>query len=100
MTGLDLRFANEEKQLISLENRLSEGKLHLVVVGQFKRGKSTFLNALLGNDFLPSSVLPLTAIPTFLYAGTSLRAEALGDNGDVMDHSERSDVEGIQLIMP
>jgi ribosome biogenesis GTPase A len=29
-------------------------------------GKSTLLNALLGQDVLPTSVIPLTAIPTFI----------------------------------
>lgn len=32
-----------------------------VVVGEFKRGKSTFINALLGEEILPSDVLPTTA---------------------------------------
>lgn len=33
----------------------------VVVLGEFKRGKSTFINALLGNDLLPTDVLPETA---------------------------------------
>jgi GTPase SAR1 family protein len=39
------------------------------VLGQVKRGKSTLLNALLGEDVLPSSIVPLTAIPTFIQYG-------------------------------
>ena len=31
--------------------RLSAGRLQVAVLGQFKRGKSTFLNALLGADW-------------------------------------------------
>ncbi|EKD83344.1 MAG: hypothetical protein ACD_39C00739G0001, partial [uncultured bacterium] len=50
-----------------LESRLKEGRFHLAVLGQFKRGKSTFLNALLGEEILPTSVIPLTAIPTFIF---------------------------------
>ncbi|HAE38698.1 MAG TPA: Dynamin family protein [Candidatus Riflebacteria bacterium] len=50
-----------------LQVRLSEGRFHLAVLGQFKRGKSTFLNALLGEEILPTSVIPLTAIPTFIF---------------------------------
>ncbi|OGK04916.1 MAG: hypothetical protein A2W80_03970 [Candidatus Riflebacteria bacterium GWC2_50_8] len=50
-----------------LKSRLKEGRFHLAVLGQFKRGKSTFLNALLGEEILPTSVIPLTAIPTFIF---------------------------------
>jgi len=33
----------------------------IAIVGEFKRGKSTFINALLGQDILPSDVLPCSA---------------------------------------
>jgi small GTP-binding protein len=59
----------QEKTLTSLRDRLAEGRFQLAVLGQFKRGKSTLLNALLGEDILPSSVIPLTAIPTFIRYG-------------------------------
>lgn len=35
---------------------------HLVIVGEFSRGKSTFVNALLGKRILPASKNPTTAI--------------------------------------
>ena len=44
------------------------------VLGQFKRGKSTLLNALLGVPLLPTGVTPVTAIPTFIKAGTKTTA--------------------------
>ncbi|MGA7797236.1 MAG: dynamin family protein [Methanoregula sp.] len=56
-------------QLAALEQRLLEGRFHLAVLGQVKRGKSTLINALLGEDVLPSSVVPLTVIPTFIRYG-------------------------------
>lgn len=61
-------------QLRSLGERLDAGRFHLAVLGQFKRGKSTFINALLESPLLPSSVVPLTALPTFIRWGD--RAEA------------------------
>lgn len=36
----------------ALRDRLSTGQLHLAVLGQFKRGKSTLINALLGAKIL------------------------------------------------
>lgn len=59
--------------LEELGDRLRQGRFHLAVLGQFKRGKSTFLNALLGETILPSAVVPLTAIPTFISHGERLR---------------------------
>jgi ribosome biogenesis GTPase A len=71
LSGLGLEFQSEIDRLNKLKTRLDEGRFHLAVLGQFKRGKSTFLNALLGEPLLPTAVLPLTTIPTFILAGTS-----------------------------
>jgi hypothetical protein len=54
-------------------NRLSKGALHLAVMGMYKRGKSSFLNSLLGLDLLPTSVIPVTSIPTVIKYGEALR---------------------------
>jgi hypothetical protein len=53
-------------RLGDLRERLQHERLQLAVLGQFKRGKSTFLNALLGAPVLPMAVLPLTAVSTFI----------------------------------
>ena len=66
---MDARYAVHSERLDELEKRLSEGRFHLAVLGQVKRGKSTLINALLGEDILPSSVVPLTALPTFVHYG-------------------------------
>ena len=55
-------------RLSRLRTRLDEGLLRVAVLGQFKRGKSTLLNALLGVPLLPTGVTPVTAIPTFIKA--------------------------------
>lgn len=60
-------------RLIALGSRLATGRLQLAVVGQFKRGKSTLLNAFLGAEILPSAVTPLTALPTFIRYGKLFR---------------------------
>jgi predicted GTPase len=53
------------QRLDSLRQRIAANRFHLALLGQFKRGKSTLLNALLGADILPTGVIPVTAIPTF-----------------------------------
>lgn len=62
-------YASYQEQIAGLQARLDSGRFHLAILGQFKRGKSTFLNALLGDAVLPSSVIPLTAVPTLITYG-------------------------------
>jgi len=51
--------------------QLAEDRFNLAVVGQFKRGKSTLMNAVLGRDLLPTGLLPVTsAITTLCYGST------------------------------
>jgi len=63
-------FAPCKHLLEELQTRLSKGRLHFAVLGQFNRGKSTFINALLRIKALPTSVLPLTSVPTLIEYGT------------------------------
>ena len=51
-------------ELDAASRRLAEATFNLVVVGEFKRGKSTLINALLGEPILPMGVVPLTSIIT------------------------------------
>ena len=62
-------FSEPLARIAELQSRLAEERFHLAVLGQFKRGKSTMLNALLGEPLLPTGVVPLTSIPTFLSFG-------------------------------
>ncbi len=66
-TGSD--YLTYQKHLQEIIERLEQKKFHLAVLGQFKRGKSSLLNALLGVEILPTSVIPLTSIPTFIKYG-------------------------------
>src|SRR2546428_5757854 len=52
-----------------LADKLETEQFNLVVLGQFKRGKSTLINALLGADLLPTAVIPLTSIVTIIQYG-------------------------------
>ncbi len=53
--GIDLQFL--QSRITSLKN----GKFTLAVAGEVKAGKSTFINALLGAELLPSDVLQATS---------------------------------------
>lgn len=56
----DLRIVSQD--LESLEKRMADDHFQLVVVGMFSRGKSTFVDALLGKRLLPTSKKPTTAV--------------------------------------
>ena len=58
-----------QQRLDELTQKLSSGQLSLVVLGQFKRGKSSLINALLGAEVLPTAVIPLTSIVTIVRYG-------------------------------
>ncbi|HYT25275.1 MAG TPA: dynamin family protein, partial [Actinomycetota bacterium] len=57
------------EQATEAARRLAALTLEVAVVGEFKRGKSSLINALLGREVLPVGVLPLTAVPTVLERG-------------------------------
>jgi GTP-binding protein EngB required for normal cell division len=59
--------------------RLQALRLEVAVVGEFKRGKSSLINALVGRQVLPAGVLPFTSVPTVLEQGeASLVVEYTG----------------------
>jgi predicted GTPase len=70
-----------EETARTIAERLGEGRFYVACVGQFKRGKSTLLNALVGRRVLPAGVVPVTAVPTVLKYGTdeAVRVRREGD---------------------
>ncbi|MDJ0594074.1 MAG: dynamin family protein [Pleurocapsa sp. MO_226.B13] len=64
-----LELERDIEDLKKAGTNLREGVFRLLVLGDMKRGKSTFLNALIGENILPSDVNPCTAILTVLRYG-------------------------------
>jgi hypothetical protein len=52
--------------LRKLDERVASDAFRVMVVGEFKRGKSTLINAMLGADVLPAYARPATAVLTEL----------------------------------
>ena len=66
--------------------------LYVAVIGEFKRGKTTLINGLLGADLLPTGVLPITAVPALVRFGVRPRATLR-----LLDGSEAAiDIGGLQ----
>lgn len=56
-------------RLTDLKTRIERAEFNVAVLGEFKRGKSSLINALLGVAVLPTGVLPLTSVVTRLRWG-------------------------------
>lgn len=66
-----------------LATRTEEGLFYVTCVGQFKRGKSTLLNALVNEAVLPTGVIPVTSVVTVLRHGIDRRARVRFSSGEV-----------------
>jgi len=64
-----------------LAARISEGRFFVACVGQFKRGKSTLIGALIGESILPTGFVPVTAVPTVIRYGSAKRARIRSTDG-------------------
>src|ERR1035437_5197669 len=58
----------------SAAERIADGRFYVACVGQFKRGKSTLLNALIGDAVVPTGFIPVTAVPTVIRFGEAIHA--------------------------
>ena len=74
--------AEEARELAA---RVSEGRFYVACIGQFKRGKSTLLNALVGYAVVPTGFVPVTAVPTVIRFGDELHARIRIHDGSWLD---------------
>lgn len=68
-----------ERRADELAERLSEGDFRVAVCGGFSNGKSSLINALIGEDLLPVGVLPVTSIATEVRHGATAALIELDD---------------------
>ena len=76
-------FCNKriKQRIQQLEEQLQSEAFNVVVLGEFKRGKSTFVNALLRTELLPMDVLPETATINALLWSDEPRTEVIYSDG-------------------
>ena len=63
-----------ETDLAALSRKVENDTFKIMVTGTFKNGKSTFINALLGEEILPAYALPCTAVINEVKYGTEKKA--------------------------
>jgi GTP-binding protein EngB required for normal cell division len=66
----------------ALAERIAAGRFYVTCFGQFKRGKSTLLNALVDDPILPTGVVPVTAVVTILRYGRRRSARVRFADGE------------------
>ncbi|HMJ13923.1 MAG TPA: dynamin family protein, partial [Polyangiaceae bacterium] len=64
-----------------IASKLESDRFHLVVVGEFNHGKTTFVNALLGRPVLPTGVTPTTAVIHHVVHAPEPQAAVIRDSG-------------------
>ena len=77
--------ASLKNEISALQDKVLENKLYVVVVGLFKRGKSTLINSLLEKNILPSSVTPVTALITIVEFNENPSAKVYFTDGQIKD---------------
>jgi hypothetical protein len=70
-------LGRDDPRFESLLSRLAEDRFNLVVLGEFKRGKTSLVNAILGRPLLPTAAVPLTSVVTAVRYGPFARATIL-----------------------
>ena len=81
----DLGADPQGEEARELAARVSKGRFYVACVGQFKRGKSTLLNALVGHEVVPTGFVPVTAVPTVIRFGDTLHARVRMRDGEWRD---------------
>lgn len=66
-----INLVEKAKELTDLAQDIRQGIFKLIVLGVFSNGKSTLINALLGEKILKAKALPTTSIVTMLVHGNS-----------------------------
>ncbi|MGH7667383.1 MAG: dynamin family protein [Candidatus Dormibacteria bacterium] len=69
LSQLALLPPQHREVLAETAQKLRSTTVYVAVVGDFKRGKSSLINALLGQPILPVGVVPVTAQPTLIRYG-------------------------------
>ena len=77
----------EEKKVKELIEKQEKNEIVISVIGQFKRGKSTLVNALLDDEILPVGIVPVTSVVTKIEYGKK-KIRVFFDRGDIKEIDE------------
>lgn len=101
--------SSQLKSLKELEEDIAADQYSIMVVGEFKHGKSTFVNAILRQDIMPTGVTPTTATINIVQHGEVQKVRVVKVDGSEEIHdslealksytaSEDFDVNEVKMI--
>ncbi|NOX45592.1 MAG: hypothetical protein GXO89_01265 [Chlorobi bacterium] len=76
----DIRVLKPHARQIELEIQKGNS-IDIAVLGEFKVGKSSFINSFIGMDILPTGVIPVTSVITRIHKGEKENAIVHYENG-------------------
>lgn len=92
LESIAAQYSEGEKYIPEIRNTMSQlsSRLYRVaVIGEFKRGKSSLVNAIIGSEVLPTDILPMTATITRVTYGNQRKILIQYKDG----HTEEQTVE-------
>jgi hypothetical protein len=92
--GLDEAAAS----LDELAHKVGAGVFRVLVLGEFKRGKSTLINAMLGVPILPANVTPTTALLTVVRYGETPAAAVHHHAGNLRREVPLDDLRNVLVL--
>ena len=81
-SGGEAACSIQRRQCKLLIDKLSNSNMTIAVIGQFKRGKSTLSNCILGKNYMPVGIVPITSAVTKVVYGKQ-SAEVCFENGEI-----------------
>lgn len=76
-----LNLKNSIPQIEKVLNGVHSETFSVAIVGEFNRGKSTFINALLGREILPANILPCSATLNRVTYGIKSKVQVIFQDG-------------------
>jgi len=77
----DLSLHEQADALTHVKERLQNHIFSVGIMGEFRRGKSTVINALLGQEIVPADIVPCSATLNYVRWGAEKHAEIYYKNG-------------------
>ncbi|MBQ6759776.1 MAG: dynamin family protein, partial [Selenomonadaceae bacterium] len=66
-------YADDKKQILDIASQKTGEEFIVLIIGAFSSGKTSMINALIGEDLLPTGFLPETAVLGELHYGSKKR---------------------------
>lgn len=80
-----LELSESQKAIEASRHKLTSHKFSVGIMGEFRRGKSTVINALLGREIMPSDILPTTATMNRVTYDLRPHAQVIKNDGSVIE---------------